>query len=62
MHKRLEIAVTIKTVNSNVDFTACIKTSIWIHQKSFSHNFYLVDIPNPSNFQGILGFEFINKN
>ena len=60
-YKHLSTSVSLKTVNSHIHFSACIQTSIKIQNKSYSHNFYIVDIPESSDFQGILGYDFINK-
>ena len=60
-YKHLATNVSLTTVNSKVHFSACIQTSIKIKNKSYRHNFYLVNIPLSSEFVGILGFDFVNK-
>ena len=61
-YKHLSSNVSLKTVNSTVQFSACIKTSFKIHHKFFSHTFYIVDIPPSSPFQILLGFDFLQQN
>ena len=59
--KHLGTNVSLTTVNSKVNFSACIQTSIKIKNKSYPHHFYIVDKPSSSEFVDILGFDFINK-
>ena len=60
-YKHLSTSVSLKTVNSHIYFAACIQTFTKIQNKSYSHNFYIVDISESSDFQGILWYDFINK-
>ena len=59
--KFLARAVTISTINSDVKFSGCVNLSFKIEKQQYKHNFYLVDIPQKSNFKGILGTDFLRK-
>ena len=59
--KFLARVVTISTINSDVHFSSCVNLSFKFDKQQYKHNFYLVDIPQKSNFKGILGTDFLQK-
>lgn len=61
-YKHLASAVTIKTLNSSVLFSAYINISFKINGIFCKHPVYIVDLPKLSKFKGILGNDFIIKN
>lgn len=60
-YKFLARAVTISTINSKVKFSGCIDLSFKIEKFHFRHNFFLVNMPQKSNFKAILGTDFLKK-
>lgn len=60
-YKRLGTNVQISTVNSCVVFDACAEISFQINRQYFKHPFYIVSLENQSNFQAILGYEFMTR-
>ncbi|XP_042911994.1 uncharacterized protein, partial [Parasteatoda tepidariorum] len=56
--RRLSRQVSITTINSNLDFEACIEASFKIQHKFFKHPLYIIPLLNQS-FHGILGYDFI---
>ena len=60
--KNLARAITITTLNSTVQFDACIEASFKIKNQYFKVAFYLVDTPSHSAFKAILGYDFLYKN
>lgn len=60
-YKHLASSVQIKTLNSVVSFSACVEISLKIDGSFFKHPFFIVDLTDNSNFNGILGNDFIIK-
>lgn len=44
-----------------MSFSACIRASFKLKYKYFSHHFYIVYIPENSNFEDILGLDYIYR-
>jgi len=61
-YKNLARAITITTLNSTVQFDACIEVSFKIENQHFKLPFYLVNTPPQSSFKAILGYDFLYKN
>lgn len=61
-YKYLSRNVVIKTVNSSVKFLGCAEISFTINRNFFRHPFFLVDLSQQSEFQGLLGTDFLHKN
>lgn len=59
-YKYLSNKVNISTINSKVEFKGCIMLSFKIDNCFFKHNLYIADIC--SDFQLILGYDFMLKN
>lgn len=58
--KPLSRPVTIKTVNSDVPFSACVRIPFKINNRKFNHPFYITSL-NFNNFSGLLGYDFMMK-
>jgi transposase InsO family protein len=60
-YKFLSRQIKITTINSSVNFMACIELSFHIKGHFFKHPFFLIVMPEQPKFKGILGVEFLSK-
>jgi len=61
-YKNISSKVQISTMNSKITYHGCINISFKISKFSFKHIFYLVNMPQNSKFNMLLGFDFLQKN
>lgn len=59
-YKHISRKVSISTINSNVEFSACIIISFKIQNKFFKSPFYITNLKGQP-FDALLGFEFMSK-
>lgn len=53
--------VKITTVNSSVNFSACVEVPVKISSKCIKHPFYVIDMAEDSVFSAIFGYDFLRK-
>jgi len=61
-YRNLARKISITTINSVINYDACITISFKIGTKFFNTQFYVIEFPKSSKFDIILSYEFVKSN